>query len=257
MQGPRPERTPPARLAAARGGSPDTQPARSARTKALVDRAAVGLFAVLWVLAFVRAAPHALRPELVLVLPIGVLGGYLLADLVAGTVHWMADRCFDPSTPVLGPLLIEPFRAHHDDPTSISRHDFFEVSGNNALVSLPLAAALLALPVPHDVASTLLFVLGFSFSAAVVATNLFHGWAHAASPPAAARWLQRHGLILTPTRHARHHRGEHDRAYCVTSGWLNPLLDRLGLFSRVEALIRGWSASPCPPERPTRERSRP
>lgn len=229
--------------------SPLTQP----RTKWLVDRLAVGLFVATAGLAFLRAAPHAWRAELVLALPLGLIGGYLVADLLAGTVHWLADRCFDPRTPILGPMLIEPFRAHHDDPASISRHDLFEVAGNNALVSLPLAGALLVMPLPAGFASTLLFVFGASLATALVATNVFHAWAHARRPPRIARCLQRAGLILTPARHARHHRGDHDRAYCVTSGWLNPLLDGLGFFDSLEALLmrasRGGKSSPAhPPE---------
>ena len=207
------------------------------RAKWVRDRLAVTLFGVVAGLAVLRAAPHAGRPELAFALPLGLLGGYLLADFLAGAVHWLADRCFDPRTPILGPLLIEPFRAHHDDPGSISHHDFFEVAGNNALVSLPLAVALLAMPLPHDFATTLLFVFGASLATALVATNVFHGWAHAKRPPRIARALQRAGLILTPARHARHHRGGHDRAYCVTSGWLNPLLDGLGFFAGLERLV--------------------
>ncbi len=209
----------------------------SSRTKRVRDRIAVAAFAALWLCAVGRIAPDAVRPALALALPAGLLAGYLLADLLAGAVHWLADRCFDPGTFVLGPLLIAPFRAHHDDPTSIARHDVFEVAGNAALVSLPLVAALLALPRPDGFATTLLCVTTLSFSAAAVATNVFHRWAHAASPPRGARRLQRLGLILTPQRHALHHRGDHDRAYCVTSGWLNPLLDRLGFFARLERVV--------------------
>jgi len=209
----------------------------SSPTKRVRDRVAVAAFAGLWIWAVVRIAPDAARPAVALALPAGLLAGYLLADLLAGAVHWLADRCFDPETPLLGPLLIAPFRAHHDDPTSIAGHDVFEVAGNAALVSLPLAATLLALPRPDDFATALLCVTALSFSAAAVATNMFHRWAHSASPPRLARRLQRHGLILTPMRHALHHRGEHDRAYCVTSGWLNPVLDRLGLFARLERLV--------------------
>lgn len=209
----------------------------STPTKRVRDRIAVAAFACLWISAVVRIAPDAVRPAVALALPAGLLAGYLLADLLAGAVHWLADRCFDPGTPVLGPLLIAPFRAHHDDPTSIAQHDVFEVAGNAALVSLPLAVALLALPRPNGFAATLLCVTALSFSAAAVATNVFHRWAHAASPPRVARRLQRLGLILTPMRHALHHRGEHDRAYCVTSGWLNPVLDRIGLFARLERLV--------------------
>ena len=37
---------------------------------------------------------------------------------------------------------------------------------------------------------------------------------------------------------ARHHTASHAGAYCVTTGWLNPLLDRLQAFAAAERLIR-------------------
>lgn len=167
----------------------------------------------------------------------GVFAGYLLADLVAGTVHWIADRHFAPETPGIGPLLIEPFRAHHDDPLSITRHDFFEVLGNNALVTIPAVLGLLLVARPTTALAQFGIALALSSSLAAVATNLFHAWAHDPHPPRIARWLQGLGLVLTPDRHARHHRGAHDRAYCVTSGWLNPLLDRTRVLGRLDAFI--------------------
>ena len=52
--------------------------------------------------------------------------------------------------------------------------------------------------------------------------------------PRPVAWLQGAGLILTPARHARHHTASHAGAYCVTTGWLNPLLDRLQAFAAAE-----------------------
>ncbi len=227
--------------------------------KPLIDRAAVLAFAALYALAALRFADPLLAaladapraPLLALAVLAGGLAGYLLADLVAGTVHWIADRHFDPATPGLGPMLIEPFRAHHDDPLSITRHDFFEVLGNNALVTIPAVIGLLFVPRPATALAHFGVALALSGTLAAVATNLFHAWAHAPQPPRLARWLQARGLVLTPARHALHHRGAHDRAYCVTSGWLNPLLDRTRLFARLDArLARG----PRHPRRPGRPR---
>lgn len=214
-----------------------------ARTRARLDRLSVGLFAASWLGALVWLWP-ALRhggSELALpyAIPLAVLAGYLAADFLAGSVHWLADRYFDPTTPVLGPLLIAPFREHHVDSSSITRHDFFEVSGNNSLVCIPVVLALFALPAPTDFRTAFLALFGLSLTAALVATNQLHGWAHAAHPPRIARILQRMGLILRPEHHARHHSAAHDRAYCVTSGWLNPLLDGLRFFDRLERVIDG------------------
>ena len=94
-----------------------------------------------------------------------------------------------------------------------------------------LAAWQVPLP-PALVAGLLLFTAG------IAATNRFHQWAHADRVPRWVAALQRRGLILSPEHHARHHRGAHDRAYCVTTGWLNPLLDAVAFFARLEAAVR-------------------
>jgi ubiquitin-conjugating enzyme E2 variant len=56
-------------------------------------------------------------------------------------------------------------------------------------------------------------------------------------PPPVVQRLQRWGLILSQERHALHH-ADHQRAFCVTSGWLNPLLDRIRFFPRIERAVR-------------------
>jgi len=68
-----------------------------------------------------------------------------------------------------------------------------------------------------------------------VATNQFHKWAHQENPSAFARWLQRKRLVLEPAHHQRHHTRPFDVNYCITNGWLNPVLNRLKFFRRLEA----------------------
>ncbi|MCA9504003.1 MAG: carotenoid synthesis regulator CarF [Myxococcales bacterium] len=206
------------------------------RWRRRLERLAVFVFAALWLMLLVRVTDRLVAEPKPILLLLALVAGHVAADAIAGAVHWLADRYFDPNTPVLGALLIEPFRAHHDDPLSIARHDFFEVSGNNALLVAPVVAAL------HGAAETgalgvLPLATGLSACLSLFATNLFHAWAHAPAPPRLARALQHAGLILRPAAHARHHRLDHDCAYCVTSGWLNPLFDRLRLFERLEHAI--------------------
>jgi ubiquitin-conjugating enzyme E2 variant len=209
----------------------------STRCKALVDRLCVTAFVIAWMVMSIRIAPAIFSEQRWLAAFFAIIAGYLLADFLAGSVHWIADRFFDPATPLLGPMLIAPFRDHHEDALGITRHDFFEVSGNNALLTIPLVIWLAARPTPVGALPHFLVVLGASLTLALFATNQFHSWAHSPSPPRFVRQLHAWGLILTPKRHARHHRGLHDCAYCVTSGWLNPLLDRMRFFERIERMI--------------------
>jgi plasmanylethanolamine desaturase len=166
-------------------------------------------------------------------LTVAVVAGYLLADLVSGLAHWFGDRFFEEDTPVIGPLFIEPFRVHHRDPLAMTRHSVLELLGNSALLSLPVLAVVWWGP-----GSLFVDALIVAFTAAAIATNQFHAWAHAPRRPRVAGWLQARGLILSRTRHARHHRRGHDHAYCMTTGWLNRWTDDWRLFVALERVLR-------------------
>jgi hypothetical protein len=68
-------------------------------------------------------------------------------------------------------------------------------------------------------------------------TNQFHKWAHEDEPPALVVALMKAHLILETKHHDVHHTPPFDQYYCITTGWLNPLLDKIQFFKRTEALI--------------------
>src|SRR5205085_12227663 len=84
-----------------------------------------------------------------------------------------------------------------------------------------------------------LFVL--SLTIFVFMTNQIHKWAHLEEPPRFVRLLQHCRLILGAEHHQVHHTGQHMFHYCITTGWLNPMLDRIGFFRRSETLIQAIS----------------
>ncbi len=173
-----------------------------------------------------------------LVVPAVALVSYLSADLASGFVHWLADSYGSPTTPLLGPKFVTPFREHHADPLAITRHDFLEANGDNCGIShVVLVPAYFLLPVESDpwAAAGGLYVLLLAWF--VLLTSLAHGWAHTAVPPRAVRALQRAGLLLSREHHQQHHVGDHATHYCITSGWLNPLLDKLRFFRGLERAL--------------------
>ena len=174
-----------------------------------------------------------------------IIVGYLGADFFTGTVHWFCDTFFDEETPFLGPVLITPFRDHHREPGRITEYGCFDQDGSNYIMMIPLLLGSWWVDGPTASAAGSLFIhagiLGFAFGAC--GTNLFHKWAHSESVPPIVHWLQRFRMILQPDHHQIHHRGDHREGYCVTSGWMNLILDRIGFFPRLERAIRGVTQS--------------
>jgi len=175
------------------------------------------------VLAVQLASAFPTQPRVV---ALAVVVGYLAADLLAGIVHWLADSYGSPHTPIVGPTIIYGFREHHDAPEKMLEHDFVETNGASAAAALPLA--LLAVALPGGLAAGLFAkVMLATLTAAVVATNQVHKWAHMPRVPPAVRLLQRLHLILRPEEHARHHTAPFRTHYCITTGWMNAPLTRL------------------------------
>lgn len=163
-----------------------------------------------------------------------VVAGYVLADFASGFVHFLGDTFFSETTPIVGRAFVHPFREHHVDPKAICRHGFLEVNGNNCLVSLPILAGAFVLATGHLFTATLLFSLLFG----VFLTNQFHRWAHMDKVPRLIAWLQNARIILHPKHHQRHHTAPYDAYFCITVGWLNPLLEWMRFFPTTRWLLR-------------------
>jgi ubiquitin-conjugating enzyme E2 variant len=162
----------------------------------------------------------------------------VLGDFVGGLVHWGADTYFSDDTPVVGPALIKPFRQHHIFPRDICTHSLVSIVGNVCILAVPvLALCLYLLSVSHHGLLAFAILCTTLMAAATVATNVFHKWAHQEKPSAGVRWLQRLRLVLEPSHHNLHHTEPFNMHYCITNGWLNPLLNKIKFFRRLEATL--------------------
>ena len=172
-------------------------------------------------------------------IPLAFIGGYLTSDFVSGLVHFLADNFGSSDKPLIGPFLIRPFREHHIDPEAITRHGFLEINGANCAISLPILVATYYLVPVESSLWTLAFAAYIGlFLFGIFLTNQFHSWAHMENPPRVIRLLHRSGLILAPDHHRRHHTPPFNTYYCITSGWLNPILARARLWERIYEPLR-------------------
>ncbi len=196
------------------------------------------LFPALFVLCFYFSFAHLYdigRVWLVVpAIPICLVWG----DLMGGLVHWFADTYFSEETPVIGPALIKPFRQHHIYPRDICTHSLVTMVGNVCILALPvLALCLYLLWVSQDGLLAFAILCTTLMTAATVATNIFHKWAHQEKSSAGVRWLQRMRLVLEPRHHQVHHTEPFEMHYCITNGWLNPLLNKIRFFRKLEAIL--------------------
>lgn len=214
--------------------APDAPAPRSRR---LAGVAVFGVFLVELAAVAGNLAAAVARGGQIVWLPIGFVLGILLTDFISGLVHWLCDRFGSERTPLLGRFLIAPFREHHRSPGAMTHHSLLRVNHNNAIgISAVLAICLLwpASGPPSVLGQSFLL----AFALAVYGTNTVHMWAHHPDPPTVARWLQRAGLALRPAHHERHHQNGVGH-YCITTGWLNPALEAVGAFPRIERWLRG------------------
>jgi hypothetical protein len=187
--------------------------------------------------------------ELLWLVALGIPLGLVFGDLVTGIVHWVGDTYFKEDTPIIGPGFVKPFRLHHIYPRDICTHDLVTTLGNSCIMAVPLLAFCLYLLLTGPVSAWLAFgVLCTTILAiATVATNQFHKWAHDPKPKLFARLLQRCRLVLEPSHHDKHHTTPHDSHYCITNGWLNPLLNKIKFFRRLEMFLGAWGIKPSHP----------
>lgn len=193
----------------------------------------------LFVAVGLRLAAALSSPASVAAAAAGLVLGYLAADLLSGTVHWFCDTFFSEETPWIGRSVIRPFRDHHRHPEGIVGYRILDQDGTAYFLNAPLLLLLWRRGMPEPDAQLWVLACGaaLGFALGSFGTNLFHKWAHAERVPPGVRWLQRRRLILSPAAHAAHHRS-YTGGYCVTTGWLNPVLDRFDLFGRLARGVR-------------------
>lgn len=165
--------------------------------------------------------------------------GITCADFSSGFVHWAADTWFKIETPVLGKALIRPFREHHIDPTAMLKHDFVETNSDTFTLSIPFTA--------YSVYNFYYHIKGtdnycwdiwvLSLCVFVAFTNEFHKLSHTRNRPAFIQFLQNCHVILPPSHHRIHHVRPHANYYCITTGWLDPVLEQLDFWRRLEMFV--------------------
>lgn len=159
-----------------------------------------------------------------------ILAVVLLADLVSGVVHWWEDSYAKLDGGPFKQVAIDNLR-HHARPREFLAKGYWASSWDLWLLGAIAVAASAALGV---------FSWHVALFAVLVANaNQVHKWTHRTRHEngAVIGTLQRMLLLQTARHHSRHHQGTRDTHYCVLTNFLNPLLEEVQLWRRLERAI--------------------
>lgn len=158
-----------------------------------------------------------------------LLAGWLIADLFSGALHWLEDRVLWSSIPLVGKHVVVPNRDHHVDPIAFTRTSIVARNSTTWLAVLPIAAAW------YLIFGASLVLVG-AIAGGLLVTEV-HVRAHLGAVGRGWKVLQEIGIVQSLRHHGGHHRGLRDQRYCILTNWLNPILDELRVWDRIETLL--------------------
>ncbi|MEO6875027.1 MAG: fatty acid desaturase CarF family protein [Opitutaceae bacterium] len=160
-----------------------------------------------------------------------------LADFIAGAIHWAEDAYFTEGTPIVGPLFIRPNIVHHHHPRFFTHLTWWQSSWDLVLVGLGMI--LVACP------------LGFLswqlalFAVLSINANEIHKWSHRTRKENGRiiSALQDWKILQTPRHHGIHHSDPKNTYYCPITNFMNPTLERVDFWNRIEAVIERFTGA--------------
>jgi len=192
-----------------------------------------------------------LSSTMVLLRAAEVVAVLVLVDLASGFFHWLEDTFWTENTPILGRWVVTPNVVHHRSPAAFVDKSWLESSWDLVAFGACIVGVAWGL---HCLSWQV-----WLFAVVGANANQIHKWAHVPRQrlPWVVRGLQRMGVLQSAAHHAAHHRGEKNTAYCVITPWVNPVLDRLGVWRGLEWLVVRRGAAPRRTDLTGRVRVRP
>lgn len=208
------------------------------KTKRTVEILSVSTFVILLLVSLIRITSSLYFLRNFWVSLCACVLSMCIADFFSGIAHWSADTWGSLETPFVGNSIIRSFREHHVAPTAMCHHDLFETNGDNCMMTLPFMLLAALMNLKQDSLYSL-FVHNFLVLLCVwvALTNQIHKWSHTYRPSCFVTFLQTSRVIVSKREHAVHHRNPFDKYYCITNGWLNPLLASIDFWKRLESVV--------------------
>ena len=155
----------------------------------------------------------------------------MLADFVAGAVHWFEDAYVREDTPLIGSFIGKANVIHHHLPRYMTRNNWWQSSWDLLVFAVLVAFGAWKL---H-----LLTWQVWWFAAISANANEVHKWSHRTRKEngRVITGLQYLRVLQTPHHHAVHHTNPKNVRYCPVTNLVNPILDHLRFWDGLEWLL--------------------
>ena len=160
-----------------------------------------------------------------------IIAGYFAADFVSGIGHWLEDTYLKTDTPLFGSIAAAN-QMHHLRPALMCHFNYFQTVKTTFGLLLPVYVACLYFGVGLNPGVITFFL-------ATLNVNEFHKWSHMQKKELwyPVQMLQNARIILNRQDHKLHHTRPFNSQYCVVSGGMNYILDGIGFWRFIEAVI--------------------
>ncbi len=153
---------------------------------------------------------------------------WLMADFITGMIHWWEDAYGNPTWRILGKYVIQPNLEHHKNPRRLIKGSYW----NRVDTSVYLAFMIGFVSYFCGVLSWGMIVfLVFSSQA-----NEVHAASHRTDKENGKIlvFLQSIGLLQKRKTHGWHHKAPYDTNFCVMTEFLNPVLNKIDFWAKME-----------------------
>jgi len=165
----------------------------------------------------------------------------LLSDFITGHIHWWEDAYGNPNWKFLGvgKYVVLPNLEHHKYPRKLIEGTLWERIKISFFTSLFLMLCVYLLFGKLNWQT--IFCLLYSAFA-----NEIHAMSHRTDKENGKIicFIQKTGLIQSRRVHGRHHTSPYNINYCVLTNYLNPILNKIKYFDKIEWLIALFGIKP-------------
>ena len=165
----------------------------------------------------------------------GLGAGWLAGDVVSGMMHHWAENYGEPDMKFkIGAKIAKQAHRHHYHPQGLGDYTWSAWAYPHSMITwAPLVAGnLLNLPSP-------LMAAALTTVAATSSYGLIHMWSHKKDEEVPAFWkgMRKATLAMTRKEHSEHHARPWNTDYCMVTGHMNRLFDKVGFWPKYERAI--------------------